>query len=353
MGGIIQKIDLFYQEGSSDKEYHLQVIEDGAGYVVNFQYGRRGSALKDGSKTSGSTSLEEAKKIYERIVAEKIGKGYKPSNIESNSYVTAPIVKDVFFIPQLLNPIDESDIEKWLADDSYGSQEKMDGRHQAISKKAGDIRVTNKKGQVIGYPELLKDSFRTDLLIDTEAIGDSFYAFDILEANGEDLRNMGYVKRYKVLEAYAKTFKPGVINVVPLAVGVKNKRALYNKLKEEGREGIVFKRLEAPYTSGKAHGDMWKCKFLSDVSCRVCAGRIGKRSVGLELLDESGKWVSVGNVTIGSPKISLPEVGQVIDVTYLYANKGGSLFQPVFKAVRDDVDERECVMSQLKFKSED
>jgi bifunctional non-homologous end joining protein LigD len=98
---------------------------------------------------------------------------------------------------------------------------------------------------------------------------------------------------------------------------------------------------------------MWKYKFLADASCRVKEGRPGKRSVGLELLDENGQWVSVGNVTIGSPKIPLPLPGQVIDVIYLYAHRGGALYQPIFNGVRDDINENDCAMSQLKYKAEE
>jgi predicted DNA-binding WGR domain protein len=72
-----KRIDLFFKEGTSDKEYHLQ-LSGGAGgkYMVNFQYGRRGSALKPGTKTPSPVSLEEAEKIYAKYVKEKTKEGY-------------------------------------------------------------------------------------------------------------------------------------------------------------------------------------------------------------------------------------------------------------------------------------
>jgi bifunctional non-homologous end joining protein LigD len=38
-------------------------------------------------------------------------------------------------------------------------------------------------------------------------------------------------------------------------------------------------------------------------------------------------------------------------VRYLYAYPGGSLFQPVYLGVRDDLSISACALSQLKFKS--
>lgn len=359
---IINQASLYFQDGSSDKEYHLQLKEVvSKGYTVNFQYGRRGSALKDGTKTSQPVGLDEARKIYEKILAEKVGKGYRPGDtgaqyVSTTSVGDIPPVKEVVFVPQLLNPIEESEVEKYLRDDSFGAQEKKNGKHQSFQKKDNTFLVMNRKGQSIGYPKALEEALlnNIDLLGDSEAIGESFHVFDLLEACGEDLRGLGYGDRYKALkEVFNYLPVSNVLKIVPLVIGEKAKRNLFNRLKKEGKEGIVFKRLDAPYSPGKSHKDMWKYKFLADVSCRVREGRPGKRSVGLELLDEKGQWVSVGNVTVGSPKTPLPMPGQVIDVIYLYAHRGGALYQPIFNGVRDDINEKECLISQLKYKAEE
>jgi bifunctional non-homologous end joining protein LigD len=39
-------------------------------------------------------------------------------------------------------------------------------------------------------------------------------------------------------------------------------------------------------------------------------------------------------------------------VRYLYAHLGGSIFQPVYLGVRDDIRAEECVIGQLKYKSQ-
>jgi bifunctional non-homologous end joining protein LigD len=47
--------------------------------------------------------------------------------------------------------------------------------------------------------------------------------------------------------------------------------------------------------------------------------------------------VSVGNVTI-PVNFDIPRVGSVVEVRYLYAYPGGSLYQPVYLGARTDVD---------------
>jgi bifunctional non-homologous end joining protein LigD len=60
--------------------------------------------------------------------------------------------------------------------------------------------------------------------------------------------------------------------------------------------------------------------------------------------------ISCGNVTIpvGS---DFPAVGDIVEVRYLYAfPESGSLFQPVYLGVRDDIDLKDCSVNQLKWK---
>lgn len=69
-------VSLFFQQGTSDKEYHLQVQRAGPGYVVNFQFGRRGKHLQTGSKTPQPVSQAEALEIRDSVLQEKLNKGY-------------------------------------------------------------------------------------------------------------------------------------------------------------------------------------------------------------------------------------------------------------------------------------
>lgn len=90
-------------------------------------------------------------------------------------------------------------------------------------------------------------------------------------------------------------------------------------------------------------------KFIESATCRVAGGNGTKRSVALELKGEDDAWVPVGNVTIPA-NAEIPAAGDLVEVEYLYAYEGGSLFQPVFRGKRHDLDEDACRVAQLKFK---
>jgi predicted DNA-binding WGR domain protein len=74
---LIEQVTLLFQEGKSDKVYEVDLLEVGAGqYVVNFRYGRRGTALKDGTKTPTPVSMAEARKAFDKLVQSKLDTGY-------------------------------------------------------------------------------------------------------------------------------------------------------------------------------------------------------------------------------------------------------------------------------------
>ena len=390
--GIIESANLFYREGNSDKVYNLQLIliEEDNRYRVDFQYGRRGSSLNVGSKIEGA-SIIDARKVYNKVYGEKIGKGYQiasqtqavasasSSNIPESQtgqpkkklipFTVEPVHRrilwtpadagaqkattPVLIVPQLLNMIDESEVEKYLRDDGWGLQEKKDGRHQMI--QTNPIMATNKKGKEIPAPEFASafgGFMGSRSIFDGEAIGNVYHVFDALELEGKDLRSLGYGERWNRLDKVSHRFPE--VRLVRLVTGYEAKKAMYDYMKAEKKEGVVFKKLDAPFKPGRpsSGGDMLKFKFVAEASVRVREGRTGKRSVGLEILD-GDRWVDVGNVTI-PPNKEIPKVGQIIEIRYLYVQgRGGHLYQPFFKEVRTDIDASECTVKQLKYKCEE
>ena len=125
------------------------------------------------------------------------------------------------------------------------------------------------------------------------------------------------------------------------------------ELKQNKREGVVFKRLDAPYVPGlqAGGGAPFKYKFSATLSA-VVAKVNSQRSVELRLLNRDG-WQPAGNVTIPANHM-VPAVGTVVEVRYLYAfRESGCLFQPWYLGPRTDVEHHECVTTQLKFKAEE
>ncbi|RAW00493.1 WGR domain-containing protein [Pseudochryseolinea flava] len=73
---LVNQLKLYFQEGTSDKVYEIDLCESGDGFLVNFRYGRRGAALKEGTKTVFPVPLAEAQKVFAALENEKRKKGY-------------------------------------------------------------------------------------------------------------------------------------------------------------------------------------------------------------------------------------------------------------------------------------
>jgi hypothetical protein len=75
---VIEQARLWFREGTSDKLYEVDLVEVATGqYVVNFRFGRRGTALKDGTKTPLPLPLDKARGVYQKLVDEKLAGGYR------------------------------------------------------------------------------------------------------------------------------------------------------------------------------------------------------------------------------------------------------------------------------------
>jgi bifunctional non-homologous end joining protein LigD len=252
-------------------------------------------------------------------------------------------------IPQLLTPIDESELPTYINNNNFCAQEKKDGKHITLQIKSGTFLIRNKKGIASTCsPEFESDlrSLNIDLLIDGEQINSTFHVWDILELDGLNLRSLPYETRYNTLTQI--NFKPS-IKIVPIARTLKEKIDLYNLLESSGKEGIVFKNLKATFTPGKGL-DQLKFKFYSECSIIVVQGRKNKASIGMELLN-NGIREFVGYCSCSL--YPLPPINSIAEIKYLYAYKGGCLYQPSFKEPRDDVSIEECTTSQLKYKPEE
>src|SRR5258708_15768214 len=104
-----ETIELYFQQGSSDKVYHLQLESIEEQWSVNAQWGRRGSALQSDAKVS-SVAYEEAKRVYDRSILDKTGKGYRiapaTTNDDTPISVGLPSVKEQSgHTPESLTPI--------------------------------------------------------------------------------------------------------------------------------------------------------------------------------------------------------------------------------------------------------
>jgi len=355
----IQNIRLQFIEGSSCKEYRLSIEENGGKYDVLASWGRIGATLQTGAKASGVT-LEEAYKAYDKILKEKTAKGYlsystSPSGIGSN-VVRNIDQRDTGLYPQLLVAITEDEAESYILDDRYCAQDKYDGKRLTVKKNDSEVIAANRKGLSVGFPDAIANAVQLahSFVVDGEAIKERLYAFDLLELDGTNLRPLSYRQRLISLHnLFEDTKETDTVVVAKTAFGATDKRKLMAELKAANKEGIVFKLLDAPWSAGRPEkgGPAIKCKFYKTAT--VIVTKINaKRSVAVGVMD-GNDLIQVGNVTIG-PNKEIPQVHARIEVRYLYAFKGGSLFQPTYLQDRsDEIDQSDCVVSQLVYKAED
>lgn len=352
----LPSVSLFYTEGSSDKEYHAMIgMHETGGFDVLFRYGRRGSALMCGKKNPNPVSLAEAKIIFEKLIKDKKIKGYSPGEAGTPYAHTSKEERDSGLRPQLLNAASEPELETLLKSGDYGASQKHDGVRRMIRKSGDTIEGINRLGLTVPIPAPMAKEIsfvEEDFIIDGEAVGDNFHAFDILQVGGVPTTKWPYSDRIGVLKKFIEKHHLAFVHVVPVMTTEPAKRKLLSRLQKENAEGIVLKDMQAEYKPGRpaSGGPQWKFKFCETASFLVTAIN-QKRSVALGVYDGS-ELVGVGNVTV-PPNHPVPKAGDVVECRYLYRFPKGAVAQPFLIGIRDDIPASECLESQLKLKKEE
>jgi len=360
-----ETIELYFQQGSSDKVYHLQLESVEQQWSVHAQWGRRGSALQSDAKVS-SVAYEEAKRVYDRIIREKTGKGYLIAQAKTNGdapiSVGLPSVKERSgHAPELLTPIEEPEALQLVQDASWWFQQKFDGRRLAVQKKDGQYSGINKLGQLIPIDSRLTKCLESvqaeTFLVDGEITDSRFHLWDLLSINGTDLRIQPYEIRYARLGLVFRGVDDA-LRVCETAMTPKAKRAFVKAMHESRAEGFVCKNRNAAYAGGRA-GQHFKYKFVTTSSFIVgpkpaAKAADGHRSIALYLFEENHQRF-MG--TVGVPeRYAIPREGQIVEIRYLYCHPGadGKLIQAkYFGKIRNDVALGECSANQLKLKADE
>ncbi len=364
----IKQIELFYQEGSSDKVYNATIVKDGDAYTVKVAWGRRGGGLNEGSKAV-RVPLAAAQKKYDSLVREKTNKGYQPITTEVKPAAVAPPVGEgsgskaprarakVGHSAQLLTPIDDDELARFLGDDKMIAQQKIDGQRVIAHVGPDEIMVTNRDGQktkvdMSAFAGLAYLPHGT--VVDGELMDDGYWLFDILELAGEDVRERGYLERWSLLDGELEPALTGDVRIVPIASGKPAKQKLHDRLRKAGAEGLVFKHRDAPYTPGRpaSGGTQRKHKFIksADVVILENAGNAYLMAVydGKQLFEVGKVFAGTTNASRKLLDAALGKGGKPIcEVRYLYATDDHQLFQPVFVRTRDDKAAKECLRAQL------
>jgi bifunctional non-homologous end joining protein LigD len=364
----VKSVQLFFQEGTSDKVYNAEIVEDGGAYTVHVEWGRRGSKLSEGNKAIRVTRAV-ADKTFERLIREKRTKGYEEISGGTAPAAVAPPVGQgsgskagagtrrakVGHAAQLLTALDDDELDRFLADDARVAQQKVDGVRVLVTAQESELVATNRDGQPTQMATAAAlaglEYLPPGTIVDGEVIGDAFWLFDVLALAGTDVRGRGYLERWSILNDELEPALGGDARVLPVARTLKHKRTLHDKLRAAGAEGMVFKHRDAPYTSGRGMTQR-KYKFIksADVIILENAGNAYRMAVW-----DGRSLFEIGRVFAGTTNASRKDLDArlargeqpVCEVRYLYATNDHQLFQPVFVSVRDDKQGKSCVRAQL------
>lgn len=211
-------------------------------------------------------------------------------------------------MPRWLEPMAATLTDKRFIDDAWTFERKLDGIRVLAYKKGRDVSLfsRNQLSLTAAYPEVVAAiaSMRpVDAVLDGEATGAwgrqgdaDYHVFDILWLNGEDVRPLPLVARRRLLDTVR--FRPPVARVEPL-----DGTAPWEKACRLGWEGVIAKRLDSPYESGRSR--QWlkmKCEASQELVVGGYTAPRGSR-VGLGALlvgyYEAGELVFAGKVGTG------------------------------------------------------
>ncbi len=219
----------------------------------------------------------------------------------------------VFRPMMLANPIEEQD---WASIDlmEFAAEWKWDGIRVQVAAAGGEVRLYSRTGDDIGqaFPELIA-GFEFEAVLDGELLivrgGDiapfndlqqrlnrksvsqrlmrEFPAhirfYDILLADGRDLRDLSFEQRRSGLEAWYGRHMPPATDLSEL-ITFRNRsdlEQLWTAAREASIEGLMLKRRASPYLNGRPKGHWFKWKrapLLLDCVLMYAQRGSGKRS---------------------------------------------------------------------------
>jgi ATP-dependent DNA ligase len=264
--------------------------------------------------------------------------------------------------PMLCMPISNEEVFGLVLDEDYAFSPKLDGKRALIEADAGNLRAHGRDGQPINLPaELEQELYRLPnegrFVLDGEYMHSGrLFLFDLIEVIDERgvvmvSADQDYDWRYKVLKALCEVTEwdnpGGIVNLLRDLRTPSTKQALLADIIENnGGEGVVARRLNSPYQSGKRSSNSLKWKLKRTVDCVVMdRGSDGKDSLTLGVY-KAGVLTMIGKVSALTGDGPSAKVGDVVEVSYQNFT-GQRLYQPTLPKLRTDKAPLDCTMDQL------
>jgi bifunctional non-homologous end joining protein LigD len=252
--------------------------------------------------------------------------------------------------PECPEEVKQTQAAPFLQNDDYGCQEKHNGHRRVLVKEGEVVYSLNKEGEMNTVPAWLSRATRAlpyhNLILDGELCASTFFAFDLLALDGVMFASETFKKRHKEL-TNKLGLKQASIVVSKLVVGEVNKAKFIQKAINENAEGIIFRRLDAPYRQGNS-GVHKKLKFWKTLDAIVMGpDKVGKDSVAIGVYNKNGVIQRIAACSMHGKKQKAAK-GNVIEVKYLYGTRSLHIVQPGFLYIRTDKRPEQCTVDQIE-----
>lgn len=244
-------------------------------------------------------AIAKATGIEENVVLHRLSGRWSPDETNFEALILSENAGDDHSRPYpfcLAYPLEEEpaalgDPTQWMA------EYKWDGIRGQLIRRAGELFVWSRGEELVTdkYPEYvpLRQALPDGTVLDGEIIGwrgeaplpfsalqtrigrktvskkllsDTpvvFIAYDIMEYEGRDLRSQPLALRRAWLEQLAQDAGASCLRLSPLVPFStwEELQALRDAAAEKGAEGLMLKRSESVYKTGRKRGDWWKWKL--------------------------------------------------------------------------------------------
>jgi hypothetical protein len=381
MGTIVKSVSLHYTDGGrSDKVYNIQIEEVGPNqFDVTGYNGKRGGTLTARKQNDSPVSLTEAQRLFAELEHNKVNHRKTPYVVVSRNAAATPPTpqpsspttnhESTGFVANHPKKVSEDEALRLLKNDDYVVEQKCDGEFMAILYRHNRVTASNKRGNGIPVPPTLATAIRQlatlacceTLGLAGEYLNSTLHIFTVWEKNGTSLMTLPQHLRIAVKEKLEQvltenltaftTKRSASLKFVYTAKTQSDKTALYETIKANAGEGVVFKHRESDVS--------FKYKLYETTEVLVVAN--SKRSAECFAYHD-GTLTSLGSVTIPNDpthqeikEANLRRQPIVASVKYLYLSAPpaigptcGQLTQASFLRFRPDFDEQSCVTTELK-----
>ena len=263
--------------------------------------------------------------------------------------------------PMLAQPTHE--LPEHLFDDrDWVMEQKLDGKRLVVKVNNREAEAYNRNGDPTSLPVNIAaffdhQGFTGEWVFDGELVNNIYRVFD-LSAVPDRVSDKWYrapldTRRTFLSNLLAKLYGAGATNpgsVVGTPSAVRDKRQYFDFLRDNNVEGVIFKRRESLYAPGVRSHDWLKFKFTTTADVVVTETKTdGKRQAIRIGIHHNGTLVDAGGCKVPEEFVDRINVGDVVEIRYLYATDEHKLYQPVWVALRDDKPALGCTTNQLKY----